>query len=181
VTYLTIKFCRNVTSNPYHLQCALVRSSFNGSKITLIVTFCALNYVEDSCNPWHNSLLRFLDDTQLETHTPSRILYTSDQLVAEAATYETHNKHQRRTSMPLAGFELAIRAIKRPNTYAVDRTATGIGWHISYMSRVPRTPIDEILPSNTQRPLPWNPPVHAVHHPTAHNAILSRCWNSIYK
>jgi hypothetical protein len=38
VTYFSIRFCRNITSNPYHLQCALVRSSFNGSQITLIIT-----------------------------------------------------------------------------------------------------------------------------------------------
>jgi len=41
--------------------------------------------------------------------------------------------------MPSARFELAIRAIKRPHTYAVDRTATGIGWHSSYMSRISRS------------------------------------------
>jgi hypothetical protein len=51
----------------------------------------------------------------------------SDQFVAEAATYTTHNKHKRRTYMPSAGFEPAIPAIKRPQTYASDRTATGIG------------------------------------------------------
>jgi len=41
------------------------------------------------------------------------LLRTSDQLVAEAATYTKHNKHKRRTSMPSAGFEPAIPAIKR--------------------------------------------------------------------
>jgi hypothetical protein len=51
----------------------------------------------------------------------------SDQLVAEAATYETHNKRNRPTSMPSAEFEPAIPAIKRLQTYALDRTATGIG------------------------------------------------------
>ena len=30
--------------------------------------------------------------------------------------------------MPSAGFELAIPAIKRRQTYALDRTATRIGW-----------------------------------------------------
>jgi hypothetical protein len=29
--------------------------------------------------------------------------------------------------MPLAGFEPAIPATKRPQTYALDRAATGIG------------------------------------------------------
>ena len=50
----------------------------------------------------------------------------SDQLIAEAATYVTHNKHNRRTSIPSEGFEPPIPAIKQPQTYAVDHTATAI-------------------------------------------------------
>jgi hypothetical protein len=50
----------------------------------------------------------------------------SDQLVAEAATYTTHNKHKRRTYMPSEGFEPAIPAIERSQTNALDGTATGI-------------------------------------------------------
>jgi len=49
----------------------------------------------------------------------------SDQLVAEAGTYTTHN---RRTSMYSAGFETAIPAMEHLQTYALDRTATGIGY-----------------------------------------------------
>jgi hypothetical protein len=49
--------------------------------------------------------------THAHTHAAG-LLWTSDQFVAEAATYTTHNKHNRRTSMPSAGFELAIPAIK---------------------------------------------------------------------
>ena len=36
-----------------------------------------------------------------------------DQLVAEAATYTTHNKHKRRTSVSSARFEPAIPAVER--------------------------------------------------------------------
>jgi hypothetical protein len=50
----------------------------------------------------------------------------SDQLVAEATTYTTHNKHRRRTSMLFVGFELAIPVIKQLQTYALDHTATRI-------------------------------------------------------
>jgi hypothetical protein len=42
----------------------------------------------------------------------------SDQLVAEAATYTTHNKHKRRTPIPSTVFEPAIPAIEWPQTYA---------------------------------------------------------------
>ena len=59
------------------------------------------------------------------THThPVELLWMSDQLVAQAATYTTHNKH-RRTSMPSAGYEPAIPAIKQLHTYVLERTATG--------------------------------------------------------
>jgi len=52
---------------------------------------------------------------------------TRHQPVAEAATFTTHNKHTRRIPLPSAGFEAAIPVIKRFQTYALDRTATGIG------------------------------------------------------
>jgi hypothetical protein len=65
------------------------------------------------------------------THTVG-LLCTSDQLVAEAATYTTHNKHNRRTSMLLAGFEPAIPAMVQPQTYVLDDTATGIGFSYTY-------------------------------------------------
>jgi hypothetical protein len=65
--------------------------------------------------------------SQLDTHTPGRTLWTSDQIVAEAATYPKHNKHKRRTAMPSTGFEPAMPAIKRLQTYALVRTAAGSG------------------------------------------------------
>jgi len=39
---------------------------------------------------------------------PVGLIWASDQLVTEAATFTTHNKHKRRTSMPSAGLEPAI-------------------------------------------------------------------------
>ena len=39
----------------------------------------------------------------------------------------THNTHNRQTSMPPAGFEPTIPAGERPQTYALDRAATGTG------------------------------------------------------
>jgi hypothetical protein len=64
------------------------------------------------------------------------LLCTSDQHVAEAATYTTHSKHKTRTSMPSVGFEPAIPAIKRLQTYALERTATGIGLKQKYLAWV---------------------------------------------
>jgi len=42
----------------------------------------------------------------------------SDQPVADAATWTTRNKHNRRTSMPSVGFEPAIPAMEKPQTHA---------------------------------------------------------------
>ena len=64
--------------------------------------------------------------THAHTHTDTVGLFrTSDQLIAEAATYAIHNKCARRTSVPSAAFEPAIPAIMR--LQAVDCTVTGIG------------------------------------------------------
>ena len=60
------------------------------------------------------------------THThPVRMLWTSDQQVAEAATYTTHKKHRRRTSVPSVEFETVVPEIKRPHTYASDARLYG--------------------------------------------------------
>jgi hypothetical protein len=55
------------------------------------------------------------------------LLWTSDQLVAEAATYTTYNKHKRRTSTLPATFVPAIPSVQRLHTYAWDCTVTGVG------------------------------------------------------
>jgi len=49
-----------------------------------------------------------------------------DQLVAAAATCTTYSKHKWRTSISWEGYELAIPAMERLQTYALDRTASVI-------------------------------------------------------
>ena len=74
--------------------------------------------------PRDSSLSRLHDHTQTHTHSLG-LLWTSDQLVAE--TY-TDNTHSRQTSIPPPlGFEPAIPASERPQTYALDCAATGTG------------------------------------------------------
>jgi len=73
--------------------------------------------------PTHS--LKFLDHTQTDTHRTG-LLRTIEQLVAEAATYTKHDKHNRRTSTPSAGFEPVTPAIKRLQTYALGRMYTDI-------------------------------------------------------
>jgi hypothetical protein len=45
----------------------------------------------------------------------------------------THNIHRRQTSMPTAGIEIAIPASERPQTHALGRVATGIGFKSHYL------------------------------------------------
>jgi hypothetical protein len=47
----------------------------------------------------------------------------------------THNTHKRQTSMPPAGLEPKIPASERPQTYALDREATGIGPKFKYVDK----------------------------------------------
>jgi hypothetical protein len=63
--------------------------------------------------------------THTHTHThPVGLLWMRDQLVAQAATDITRNEYKRQRSMPSAGFEPAIPAIKGLQTYALERTTT---------------------------------------------------------
>ena len=65
--------------------------------------------------------------THTHTHTPVGLLWTSDQSVAQAATYTTHSKPNRQTSVPSARFEPSIPGIEKPQNCSLDLTATGIG------------------------------------------------------
>jgi len=56
------------------------------------------------------------------------LLWASDQPVAEKNTLTTNNTHQRQAALPPAGFETSIPASDRPQTNALDRAATGIGF-----------------------------------------------------
>jgi hypothetical protein len=64
-----------------------------------------------------------------------RLLWTSDQHVAETSTWQ-HSTHNRPTSMPPAGLETAIPASERPQTQALDREDPGIGPLLPYSLRL---------------------------------------------
>jgi hypothetical protein len=61
-----------------------------------------------------------------QTH-PVGLLWASVQFVAESATYTTHNRQKRRTSMPSAVFEPAIPAAVPARKRITRRTATILG------------------------------------------------------
>ena len=72
------------------------------------------------------SFTRFLDHTQRRTtvgRTPpdERAAHRKDLYAT------THNAHNRQTSMPPLGFEPTLSVSERPQTYALDRAATGTG------------------------------------------------------
>ena len=67
----------------------------------------------------------------LRDHTPHSLL--DEWSVRHRDLYLTkHNTHKRKTSVSLAGFEPAISASERPQTYPLDRAANRIGtWLVS--------------------------------------------------
>ena len=72
------------------------------------------------------SFTRFIDHTQRRTTVGRTPL--DEWLAHRRDLYlTTHNTHNRQTSMPPVGFEPTISAGERPQTYALDRAATGTG------------------------------------------------------
>jgi hypothetical protein len=57
-----------------------------------------------------------------------RLLWTSDRPEAETSTYKIQNTRKRQTTAPPAGFESTMPASERPQTHALDRAATWIGY-----------------------------------------------------
>jgi hypothetical protein len=72
-----------------------------------------------------SSFMKFLDHTQRRT-TVGRNLLHEWSAQRRDLYLTTHNTHNRQTSMPRVGFETTISAGERPQTYALDRAATGI-------------------------------------------------------
>ena len=78
--------------------------------------------------------LRFLDHTQ-RLITVGRTPLDGWSARRRDLYLTTHNTHNRQTSMPPVGFEPTISASERPQTYALDRAATGIGNKAYYANR----------------------------------------------
>ena len=85
--------------------------------------------------PWPPNFWGFLI-THDDASQSVGLLCTSDQLVAETSTCTTHNTHNTQTSMPPEGFEPTISAGERPQTYALDRAATGTGHRVRYQTNL---------------------------------------------
>ena len=93
-----------------------------------------------------------LNDTHTHTHTHTHIYthsaglpWTRDQPAADASKCSTHSIHKRQTSMPPDGFEPAVPAGKRPQTYASDRAVTEIGENATHSAVTPLMNIAVVL------------------------------------
>ena len=73
-----------------------------------------------------SSIMRFLDHTQRRT-TVGRTPLDEWSARRRDLYLTTHNTHNRQISVPPVGFEPMISAGERPQTYALDRGATGTG------------------------------------------------------
>ena len=83
------------------------------------------------CDPTRvmaSSFVRFLDHTRRRT-TVGRTPLDEWSARRRDLYLTTHNTHNRQISMPPVGFEPTISVGERPQTYALDRAATGTGDH----------------------------------------------------
>ena len=76
-----------------------------------------------------SSFLSFLDHAQRHI-TVGRTPLDEGSARRRDLYLTTHNTHNRQKSMPPVGFEPKIAAGERPQTYALDRAATGTGREI---------------------------------------------------
>ena len=87
-----------------------------------------------------SSFTRFLDHTQRRI-TVGRTPLDEWSARRRDLYLTTHNTHNWQTSVPPVGFEPTISAGERPQTYALDRAATGTGFNLGEVSEIikPRT------------------------------------------
>ena len=81
-----------------------------------------------------SSLTKFLDHTQRRI-TVGRTPLDEWSVRCRYLYLTTHSNHNRQTSMPPVEFEPTISAGERPQTYALDRAATGTGKDLKVLSR----------------------------------------------
>ena len=102
----------------------------------MVLCFQVLFISHNSPPQWAmaSSFTRFLDHTQQRT-TVGRTPLDEWSARRRDPYLTTHNIHIRQTSMPPVGFEPTISAGEQPQTYALDRAATGTGVY-RFISRI---------------------------------------------
>ena len=119
--------CRAQSGYPsVFIQLQHVNTNPSLSDHTQIYTFFPPLWRCDPMRVMASSFLRFLDHTQ-PRNTVGRTPLDEWSARPRDLYLTTHNAHNIQTSMPLVGFEPTISAGERPQTYALDRAATGTG------------------------------------------------------
>jgi hypothetical protein len=114
---------RSLSVSPEVSECPTINYAVTGS-------FHTFRFVVLTASTYSQQVSRlFIFHLITLKHTPhsAGILWTRDRPVAETSTWQHTNTHKRQTSMPPLGFEPTIPESARPQTYALDRAATGIG------------------------------------------------------
>jgi hypothetical protein len=118
---------RNISVKSFYFKSCVIVSYFMWTPSLLLthrfICFWKLSTIAMTCccslrrcSPHWAQVASFLclDHTHLDTDThQTGLLYTSDQLYADATTYTTHNKPNWQAYMPSTGLESGIPAIKR--------------------------------------------------------------------
>ena len=126
--------------SPADSRLAIVRSSIPYNLVTVLTESTHLHFphswsphfflspmaLPPNASRASSFLMRFLDHTQRRT-TFGRTPLDEWSARRRDLYLTTHNTHNRQTSMPPEGFEPAIPASERSQTYALDRAATGTG------------------------------------------------------
>ena len=82
-----------------------------------------------------SSFTRFLDHTQRRTTVGRTPLDERSASRRDLYLHNTHTTHNWQTSMLPVGFEPTISAGERPQSYSLDRTATGTGCFSNYFHK----------------------------------------------
>ena len=128
------------------LAVSLIRAGniFNDPLLLIISIFVFL-WRCDPTRVMASSFLRFFYITHNDASQWVGFLWTSDQLVAETSTWQhttlTTDKHP----CPPVGFEPTISTGERPQTYALDRAATGTGHNIHWTLQIMRHIMEDFV------------------------------------
>jgi hypothetical protein len=109
--------------------------------------FCFLQWLDSPLGGLGRLIFRGFTVTRFRHTTFGRTPLDEGPACRRDLYLTTHNTHNRQTSMPPVGFEPTILVSERPQTHALDRTATGIGlWRITLLNRLfPQKPIRNFL------------------------------------
>jgi hypothetical protein len=108
----------------------------------LFVLFVSNHPLGKGGGGWRNNphWTRTSSFTRFLYHTQQRTIFSStpldEWLACRGDLYQTtHNTHERQISLPAVGFESTVSAGERPQTYALDRAATGSSvWAITHVN-----------------------------------------------